>query len=464
MRSDWLSPILIKELRQGLRARVFEGSFILLQVLMVITMIVALIAQADKNMGSGSAGFSTGLFWMMVGIPTLIIMPLRGAGALRGEIEGNTLELMFLTRLSSWRIVVGKWAALFAQTCLLVCAVLPYIVLRYFLGSVELVTELRALASLLGLSGLMTGVCVALSAFPSRLVRGLSYVVPFLMLWIGPGLYGMFMAMRSSGFARGPGLGWMVGSFVFGFVALLYSFEFGAARIGPAAENHESRKRLLGLLVLLLGLGAQAAGAAEEIHYFTFALILPVCMDALCRPWRNLPVLGVPFLKGRQLGRGLAWVLLPGWPSGLLYTALMFALVAVLWTVSGADPEPVSWIFFFGALGLLLLPLALVGNEVLRTDHLGATYLGVFMGVVCLGGTTLALAALYEAFHSAAWNWINEEDVLTVVMTVCILTAIALAVRRGIFWVELRNLLRRSAELLSPAPTAPVNEELPGLP
>lgn len=466
MKHEWLSPILVKELRQGLRARVFEGSFILLQVLMVLTLIGALVAQADRRASPEDAVVLTGLFWTMVGIPVLLIMPIRGASALRGEIEGNTLELMFLTRLSSWRIVFGKWAALFAQTCLLICAVLPYIMLRYFLGAVELVLELRLVIAMLAFSGLLLGMTVALSAFRSRIMRGISYMTPFLLLWLGPVFYGVLFAMRTSGFARGPGLGWMLAALVFGCVVLLYCFEVGAARIGPAAENHETRKRLLGLFVLGLGLGAVAFGADNEVHYFTFALILPVCLDALCRPWQKLPVLALPFQRRGRVGQVLGWLLLPGWPSGVFYTFFMFGTVAILWIFSGlSTPEPV-WTFFFVALALLLLPTALMGNQVLRTEHLGATYIGVLMGLVCAGGTALALLSLYGAFHPTVFEWLSADIVLALSMLGAGAVVSLLLIRRGPFWREIVEmhaeaalLLQVSATTAAPDPTSASSEE-----
>ena len=80
----------------------------------------------------------------MVAVPTLLIIPISALNAIGSEIRGNTLELIFLTRLTALRIVVGKWFALFAQSLLLVCAVLPYLVLRYFMGGVNLTSRVAA--------------------------------------------------------------------------------------------------------------------------------------------------------------------------------------------------------------------------------------------------------------------------------------------------------------------------------
>ena len=47
--SDWLSPILVKELRQGLKSRVFVGSFIVMQVVMIMAMGLRLLEQASGD-------------------------------------------------------------------------------------------------------------------------------------------------------------------------------------------------------------------------------------------------------------------------------------------------------------------------------------------------------------------------------------------------------------------------------
>ena len=66
---DWLSPMLVKELRQGVRTRVFVALFILLQVAMLLTVSLTLLVAAhglDTSTG-------TGFFWVFVGLPVLVV-------------------------------------------------------------------------------------------------------------------------------------------------------------------------------------------------------------------------------------------------------------------------------------------------------------------------------------------------------------------------------------------------------
>ena len=94
--ADWLSPMLVKELRQGVRTRVFVILFILLQVCMLLDLVLSLLIAST----GASTSEGTYFFWFMVSVPTLLIIPISGLGAIGNEIRGNTLELIFLTRLT----------------------------------------------------------------------------------------------------------------------------------------------------------------------------------------------------------------------------------------------------------------------------------------------------------------------------------------------------------------------------
>ncbi|MCE9518614.1 MAG: hypothetical protein K8R87_03475, partial [Verrucomicrobia bacterium] len=162
--ADWLSPILVKELRQGLKSKVFTGSFIVMQVVMIVTMGLRLLEQSESGIGSGS-GFDS-FFWAMLWLPLLLLMPARGLRALSDESRENTFDLVQLTKMTALRIAFGKWLALFAQTLLLVAALLPYAVLRYYFGGVDVLNDLIIIAHMLMASMVLTAGAVVLSAAP----------------------------------------------------------------------------------------------------------------------------------------------------------------------------------------------------------------------------------------------------------------------------------------------------------
>jgi len=113
---DWLSPILVKELRQGMRARVFVISYLLLQVFLSVLVLANAAAQGDSRALEDESHY----FWVIVGFALLVLMPLRGLVSVSQEVKNRTMETIMLTRLTAWRVVFGKWSALFAQSLLLV--------------------------------------------------------------------------------------------------------------------------------------------------------------------------------------------------------------------------------------------------------------------------------------------------------------------------------------------------------
>src|SRR5690625_1426454 len=91
--SDFLSPMLIKELRQGMRGRVFLSSFLLIQVAMLFCAAGGLVAASKAQQDEFQ--FFSGLFWFIIGIPLILVIPSLGNSALRSEIQSKSLELIY---------------------------------------------------------------------------------------------------------------------------------------------------------------------------------------------------------------------------------------------------------------------------------------------------------------------------------------------------------------------------------
>ena len=84
---DWLSPLLVNELRHGVRTRMFVVVFILLQLAMLLNLSLSLLMAA----GHLDTSWSTAFFWGVVSMPVLLIVPLSGLNAIGSEVKANTL-------------------------------------------------------------------------------------------------------------------------------------------------------------------------------------------------------------------------------------------------------------------------------------------------------------------------------------------------------------------------------------
>ncbi|SHJ26938.1 hypothetical protein SAMN02745181_1609 [Rubritalea squalenifaciens DSM 18772] len=329
---DKISPMLVKELRQGLRGWGFVSLFIALQAIMLLFM---LTLSLSKNYGDLGQDVSSMIF-LFFSLAALVIQPLRGMSSLSTEIKDDTIDLMVMTKLSAWRITLGKWVSLFSQTLLLLTALLPYLILRYFFGGMQLIPELLMLFVILVLSGVSTALAVGLSALPSIILRGgaMLAVVGFSTIAIF-GLFAdsssttreilTFLAFETEGMAN-----FFLGLLVISIYSLLFFLDFGASQIAPKAENRATPRRIVGTILLLLSFFVFSLNADETAAavgaMFTIIAAGPLLMFSMNEPMELAPRVVRPFLNKGLLGTLSSRLLYPGWCAGSFYSVFFLAL------------------------------------------------------------------------------------------------------------------------------------------
>lgn len=328
--SDSVGPMVVKELRQGLRTRSFTWAFLFVQLLLLIFMTGGFTETSDSRDTAGS-------FWFLLQVTLLVVMPLRGLNALNAEVRNNTMELIALTRMSAWRIVSGKWLALMSQSVLLAVAVLPYIVIRYFFGGMNVVAELILLFVVIGLSGVVTALMVGLSVVSNFLIRSF-FTVPAVVLvfrFLGESVY---RVSRGDGLAPfNLGLGAWIGIVPAAIYLGYYLLDMAASRIAPEAVNYASRRRISGLAVFVVSLVVAHGWAVSGALWIPFLFFGLFAMDALSEHPPMVASVDEPFRR-HPLGAVLRIFLAPGWWSGTFYVLLLSALTWI-----AAQLEPSVW-------------------------------------------------------------------------------------------------------------------------
>lgn len=312
----WLSPMLVKELRQGIQSGVFAWTFVALQAVMFLVVATTLLGTLEGR----DVRENPLLFWTPVVLAVAVVIPLRGLGAVSAERVGNNLDLVRLTHLSAARIVTGKWLSLVAQAALLATAALPYLVIRYFFGGVNVVDDLAMFGTMLTAAAVVAAAAVAASTRPVRERIGfmiLAYVAANLLP----------LGVR---FIGGASFGRMVPLFI-ALVALLtvLLLEFAASAIAPPAENHAARKRWLGLVIVAAWAGAAVLDDRQTFFFVMMGTLLPlvaILVDALCERPSTLLSIHAPFAARGPAGRLAALVFTPGWATGLAYVTCVAAL------------------------------------------------------------------------------------------------------------------------------------------
>jgi hypothetical protein len=407
----WLPPMLIKELRQGLRTRGFVGALVIFQVVMLLLMLTALGNQA-AGPGSRSVGstLTTGFFWTLMSVMLLLVTPSRALGGLQLEVESRTLDLLMLTRLNAWGIVLGKWISLLAQAALLLVAMLPYLVVRYFTDNADIVADLGVCLALLGLSAVLT----AAALWASGIGKVLRVVIVILLVFGAQTLSGLFFGgagIRGAvlGSGSNPLLALLDSPFHTVNAALITAFFLISAvrNIAPPAENHCFFTRVLPLVALLTAPFAEVVGAhdvAVRQLLFGAGFLAFVLVFELARP--RWPLAG-QWREWQRRGffvRAAGRCALPGWESAFLYGVLatavwsVFALIVLpSGTVTSQEvAEHAVWLAFLALAGLTFPSVAMASLRAVRGSPL--------MVYFCLLGTPPLIAGFGVLLTQTKWK------------------------------------------------------------
>lgn len=337
---DRISPMVVKELRQGLRTNLFVGVMAVLHALLVL---LTLISGSSGNAATAGAWFDG-----LVTLVLCIILPLRGFSAMADELKAGTLDMLVLTRLSSGRIIFGKWASLMSQSLLVALSILPYVAARYLFGGVDLFGEMLMLFYKWLAGAVVAAAVIALSTQRQFWLRALVVGLPLLIGGCGMISYAFVSILGPSAggpsavvaTAIGSASGWLPLLATAGAAWLIFYFlTLGATRTAPAASLLSVLKRSVHLGVfatlILLGVTTPLGAGAAVAGSWMLSLVM---MDALTEHANEVPSVYAAFYRRGWLGHLASWLLAPGWVTGFVFTLLLVGLQAgaVAWA-SGTD-------------------------------------------------------------------------------------------------------------------------------
>ncbi len=388
--SDRISPMLVKELRQGLKGPSFMILFIAIQAILAVLILGQSFVTSYDNVGKD---ISTSIF-ICLSLATCVLQPLRAISAVGAEIKENTIDLMVITRLSAWRIVFGKWISIVSQSALIITAITPYLILRYFFGGMQLFGELMGMLSIFIASAGITAVFIGISSLPNLILRGIIglgavFFISMFIIQVFSSSYAYRDLMKLMTFDFPEALGIYALLVLFTIYIAWLALDFAAAAIAPISENRATPRRLITLLIVALTFFIFALGDnefREAIPVFMIILSLPIGVITLTESPYTTATVSVPFVKKGLLGRISSIFLYPGWASGLNFVLLLFGLsiLSCLFHNDSSALYPSSYgISYFKEattyLGIsfscLVMPLLLVRIFFKKTDQIFVFYL-----------------------------------------------------------------------------------------
>lgn len=391
--------MLVKELRQGLRTRGFVGAFVLFQIVMAIMMLGTIGSASLANAAERARTISTinGAFWGVIAIQLLLVTPARALGSLQAEMESRTLDLLLLTRLNAWRIVVGKWTSLLAQAALLLVAMLPYGIVRYFGGSADLVEDALFCLGLLGGCAVITAAGLWASGLPKLVRFALPVALFFVFQAATSGFRGSF-GLGSNLFASYRVAFW----FLDGALVAVFFLVTAVRRIAPAAETHVVLARGLPLLALIPVPLCAAWGSiyvARAQFVFAGVFLAVVCMIELSNVGHAMIAHWRPWAARGMLGRFVGRLVMAGWQSALLYAMLVAAIMTLLALVANIAPPgetgTLIWTMVLALTALVFPVIVLSLAEKTAARSAGRLYLLTFAAMSTVAAVAGGMASMF---------------------------------------------------------------------
>jgi ABC-type transport system involved in multi-copper enzyme maturation permease subunit len=360
--ADRTNPIVVKELRQHLRTKVFWVFFsLMLLVCLLISVVTSLAASSDDDAGLGSFA----AYFVALSVVQHFVIPFTAFRSMVREQEDETWVLLCLTGLGARRILAGKVASFVLQGLLYASAATPFLVFSYSLNGIDLPTI--GVAMVLGavFQVFLVSVSVSLASLgETRLVRALAQFVVLGLLGMAffSGVGVIAALSREVSRSSADAMLWVAvggGAFALLTTALLL-FEAAAARLSMPTEPYARGPRLLFAVQALGAVGAfvvawRVGGSQEPLVAGLVVFLLQVAfVGTFIASDRD------SMAKNHWATHGRFWLLAPGALRGLLTVLLVLAVGTAVFVgclFSVASPREYALNLALAGPGYLLLYL-----------------------------------------------------------------------------------------------------------
>lgn len=203
------NPVYVREVTRSMRApRMILSIFIFNLLLSAVGIFSLNIAMEETGIGSRMDYSVVLRLYQLVACVEwglmVIMMPALTAGAISGERERNTLEILLTTGMSEFSIILGKLSAALSIIMTLVVSTLPVLSLVFIYGGIRFLGLIKLLLVLLVLAAYVGSICLVFSAFAKTMTFSLicSYAV-LLCMTVGT-VFGVFLLSSAFGDAAEP--------------------------------------------------------------------------------------------------------------------------------------------------------------------------------------------------------------------------------------------------------------------
>ncbi|QDT05999.1 ABC-2 family transporter protein [Rubripirellula lacrimiformis] len=344
---DALNPILVKETRQALKSRQFVGTFSVLLVAALAWTIIGSLSMMPQIYTSPSAPRMLIGYYLVLALPMLIVVPLAAFRSLEGEIDDGTLELLSITVLSPWQIVLGKLASAMLQMLLYFVALFPCVAYAYTLRGVDLPTTLLMMGMLLVAGVVLTIVALFMAPLARTRTGRITTLLAVMMLLLGAewmvGFLVIGMILEGNPLTSDQMLFVVTATIGISITAGHLLLTATAGQLTPESENRSTHLRvslmILSAVVAGLGvLGVRMLGMAGFVTLTFFAIFLAglwtLCSAMIVAESSVMTPRIRRELPNSLLARATLTWLTPGPASGLVFSVVNIVVITTGFVIS----------------------------------------------------------------------------------------------------------------------------------
>ena len=434
-----LNPILIKEARQSLKSRQFIITFFLLLVASCCWTVLGVVMNTPNVYYLPTGNSMIVGYYFVLAIPVMGMVPLAAHRSLAAEIDDSTFEMLSITNLTSFRIVMGKLTSSVLQMLIYFAAVVPCLAFTFLLRGVDLLTIVYLVLLVTTVSLLVTTIALMLATVtPSRAGQTMSLLMTMAVILLAEFICGVIVleSMLISNDTLTLEVWVVLGNCTVISISCMALFvKAAAARIAPITENRSTGLRYLMFLQQMLWVGCIGMMALisrdSEVVVFGIVvlggywllmgtLMLAESPELSPRVQRDLPqtFLGRAFLTWFNPGPGTGFVYAVA--SGIAGVSVLgiFSFVADLTVTRAEVPIYTALIVigylagFLGIIRLIAMPLCRrfgrmfsITIGTLVTVMLLALMAPSTITVLMTGGVSNS----YSTIHTLNWAWTLAE-------------------------------------------------------
>ncbi|MEZ6091024.1 MAG: hypothetical protein R3C05_23990 [Pirellulaceae bacterium] len=250
---DWCNPILVKEARQALKSRQFVWTFgVLLLGAWIWSFAGILLMMPGIYYVPGGRAMLLGYYWVLA-VPMMLVAPMAANRSLAAEREDGTFEVLSITTLTSYQIILGKLASSVLQLVIYFTALVPCVAFTYILRGIDLpsIAILVASTFLTAVFLVIVGLFTATIA-ENRTFQSLIMVLLLLLILIFQYVHGAFATNLLAVGIRNDNaelLVLLLALFTIYVAVSIFLIVASASCISPVSENRSTRLRIM-MLVL----------------------------------------------------------------------------------------------------------------------------------------------------------------------------------------------------------------------